>query len=101
MFDRINEISTGGIVPSAWLREAVRDDIISSGKYKTQEANFQPASLDLSLGEKAYSLVCSFLPLTCSVETKLPELQISEIDIRDGAILEKGRAYLIDRKSVV
>ena len=95
MFDRINEISTGGIVPSEWLREAVRDDIISSGKYKTQEANFQPASLDLSLGEKAYSLVCSFLPLTCSVETKLPELQISEIDIRDGAILEKGRAYLI------
>ena len=57
MFDRINEISTGGIVPSAWLREAVRDDIISSGKYKIQEANFQPASLDLSLGEKAYSLV--------------------------------------------
>ncbi|HBJ30463.1 MAG TPA: 2'-deoxycytidine 5'-triphosphate deaminase [Dehalococcoidia bacterium] len=95
MFDSINEISTGGIVPSRWLREAAHDDIISSGKYKIQEANFQPASLDLSLGEKAYSLVCSFLPLTCSVETKLPELQISEIDIRDGAILERGRAYLI------
>lgn len=95
MFADINEITRGGIVPSKWLRQAVQDNVISSDIYKIQEQNFQPASLDLSLGEKAYSLQCSFLPLGCSVESKLPDLQISEIDIRDGAILEKGRAYLI------
>ena len=95
MFDEINEIEQGGIVPSRWLRQAVQDNIIYSEKYKIQERNYQPASLDLSLGEKAFSLQCSFLPLSCSVESKLPDLEISEIDIRDGAILEKGRAYLI------
>ncbi len=95
MFDDINEISHGGIIPSGWLKEAVRDSVICSEKYKIQEQNFQPASLDLSLGEKAYSLQCSFLPFASTVECRLPELTISEIDIRDGAILEKGRAYLI------
>ena len=81
MFADINEITRGGIVPSKWPRQAVHDNVISSDIYKIQEQNFQPASLDLSLGEKAYSLQCSFLPLGCTVETTLPDLQISEIDI--------------------
>jgi dCTP deaminase len=95
MFEDINELQDSGILPSRWLRAAVQDEIIRSEKYRIQEQNFQPASLDLSLGEKAYSLQCSFLPFASTVECKLPELTISEIDIRDGAILEKGRAYLI------
>ena len=95
MFDDIDEIAQAGILPARWLRRAVQENIIRSDKYKIQEQNYQPASLDLSLGEKAYSLQCSFLPFSDTVETKLPELTIGEIDIRDGAILEKNRAYLI------
>ena len=45
------------------------------------------------MGEKAYILQCSFLPYSGAVEDKLPELTIGEIDIRDGAILEKNRPY--------
>ena len=94
MFDTINEIPKDGILPAKWLRAAVQEDIINSD-YRIPEQHYQPASLDLRLGEKAYILQCSFLPYASAVETKLPELTIGEIDIRDGAILEKNRPYLI------
>ena len=94
MFDRINEIPKDGILPAKWLRAAVQEDIINSD-YRIPEQHYQPASLDLRLGEKAYILQCSFLPYSGPVATKLRDLTIAEIDIRDGAILEKNRPYLI------
>ena len=95
MFDAINEIETGGILTAHWLRQAAQDNIIRSDIYKIPERNFQPASLDLRLGEIAYSLQCSFLPYGGSVEGQLQLLKIADIDIRDGAVLEKNRPYLI------
>lgn len=94
MFETINEIHQGGILPSKWLRLAVQEDIIAS-EYTIPEQNYQPASLDLRLGERAYVLQCSFLPYSGPIEDKLPDLTIVEMDIRDGAILEKNRPYLI------
>ena len=94
MFDKVNEILRDGILPSKWLRIAVQEGIIHSD-YRIPEQNFQPASLDLRLGEKAYILQCSFLPYSGPVESRLRDLAIGQIDIRDGAILEKNRPYLI------
>ena len=94
MFDDINKQANGGILPARWLRSAVQENVICSD-YTIPEENYQPASLDLRLGEKAYILQCSFLPYSGAVVDKLPELTIGEIDIRDGAILEKNRPYLI------
>lgn len=56
---------------------------------------FQPVSLDLRLGERAYRIQSSFLPENETVESKLKSLQLYEIDLRDGGILEKGAIYLI------
>jgi dCTP deaminase len=95
MFDLINEIETQGILPTRWLREAATDDIIFTERYKIPEANFQPATLDLRLGETAHRLRCSFLPDSSSVMEKLADLGMEEIDLRDGAILERNRPYLI------
>ena len=95
MFDAINEIETGGILTANWLKQAVAAGVIWSDVYRIPEENFQPASLDLRLGETAYSLQCSFLPYGSSVESQLQLLKISDIDIRDGAVLERGRPYLI------
>ncbi len=94
MFEDINERMETGILPAKWLRAAVQDSVVHSG-YTIPGENYQPASLDLRLGETAYSLQCSFLPYSGPVENRLPELTIGEIDIRDGAILEKNRPYLI------
>ena len=83
-----------GIIPTQMLRDAVKDGVITSD-YTIPPENYQPASLDLRLGETAHILQCSFLPHGMSVEEKLSELSIGEIDIRDGAILERNRPYLI------
>ena len=95
MFDLINEIEAHGILPTRWLREAANDDVIFTERYKIPEANFQPATLDLRLGETAHRLRCSFLPDSSSVMEKLADLGMEEIDLRDGAILERNRPYLI------
>ena len=84
-----------GIFPSHWLREAVDLGLVTSGEYRIPEESFQPASLDLRLGPKAYRLRCSFLPHDKGVEEKQSDFVMDEIDIRDGAILERERPYLI------
>ena len=93
MFADIQKLKDG-ILPSQWLRIAAAEDIIT-GAYRIPESNYQPASLDLRLGEKAYRLRCSFLPDSRGVKEKLDDLTMGELDLRDGAILEKNRPYLI------
>ena len=58
-------------------------------------SQFQPVSLDLRLGSHAYRIQSSFLPENDAVDTKLNEVKLYEIDLRDGGILEKGAIYLI------
>ena len=84
-----------GIFPVQWLRKAAERGIIESREFKIPDASFQPASLDLRLGEKAYRLRCSFLPADRTVEDKLSDFAMDEIDLHRGAILERGRPYLI------
>ncbi|MDQ3690835.1 MAG: 2'-deoxycytidine 5'-triphosphate deaminase [Chloroflexota bacterium] len=58
--------------------------------------SIQPASLDLRLGPTAFALRCSFLPSAgTSVMQRARDLTLEEIDIRDGATLERDRPYLI------
>jgi dCTP deaminase len=84
-----------GILPIQWLRKAAEGGVIRSERGEIPGANFQPASLDLRLGEKAYRLRCSFLPGRHKVEEKLVEYALDEFDIGGGAILESNRPYLI------
>ncbi|MDP6495284.1 MAG: 2'-deoxycytidine 5'-triphosphate deaminase, partial [Dehalococcoidia bacterium] len=95
MFDDINEVASDGILPTRWLREAASDNVVFTKRHKIPEENFQPASLDLRLGEKAHRLRCSFLPDASAVMDKLPDLEMETLDLRDGAILERNRPYLI------
>src|SRR3984893_15193948 len=84
-----------GILPSQWLQRAVDQGVITSERYRIPTSSVQPASVDLRLGETAYRLRCSFLPEGERIETKLSELSMGQIDLRDGAILERNRPYLI------
>ena len=84
-----------GVYPSQWLQKAIANGIIDSSKYRIPDRSVQPASVDLRLGERAYRLRCSFLPETQAVEDKLGDFAMGEIDLRDGAILERNRPYLI------
>lgn len=84
-----------GVLPVQWLHKARDRGVIVSSKYTLDEAQFQPASIDLRLGEWADRLRCSFLPGESSVKAKLPAYTMERIDLRDGAVLERNRPYLI------
>jgi dCTP deaminase len=83
-----------GILPGQTIRGLVRDGHIRSA-LTIEPDQIQPASLDLRLGEKAYRLRCSFLPGEATVSEKVNEYSMEVLDLRDGAVLERNRPYLI------
>jgi dCTP deaminase len=88
-----------GVLPGQLLERAVRLGYIDAGRFKVPEENIQPASIDLRLGERAHRIRASFLPGAETVEQKLKDYTLDEIDLRgSGAMLEAGRPYLIELK---
>jgi len=88
-----------GVLPSQHLLQAIDAGVISAGGFTIPRDNVQPASLDLRLGEVAYRIRCSFLPGRHTVEQRLKDYVIDELDLhREGAVLETNRPYLIPLK---
>ena len=89
-----------GVLPGQFLERAIRAGYIDAGRFNIPEANVQPASLDLRLGERALRIRCSFLPGNDSVERKLKDYVLDEIDLRDdGAMLEARVRISLSSKS--
>jgi dCTP deaminase len=85
-----------GVFPSQALNEAIEKEWVSSGDYRIRPEAIQPASIDLRLGDVAWALRCSFLPdVGSTVEEKMEGLAFQRIDLRDGAVLERDRPYLV------
>jgi dCTP deaminase len=85
-----------GVLPAQRLREAIAEEWLVAGAWRIPDESVQPASVDLRLGERAWALRCSFLPDSDStVEHKAQDLAFEEIDLRDGATLERDRPYLV------
>jgi dCTP deaminase len=84
-----------GVLASQHLRQAIDAGLITTGHAVDGPSSIQPASLDLHLGDVAYSIRCSFLPEASSVEAKLDDVRIETIDLGTGAVLHQGRPYLI------
>ena len=60
------------------------------------DGQIQPASLDLRLGAVAYRVRASFLAgPTRSVSERLDAFTMHQIDLRNGAVLEKGCVYVV------
>ena len=88
--------STPGVLPNQLLIEAAAAGWIEAGDFRVPEENVQPASVDLRLGEHALRMRCSFLPHDDSVERKVKDYIVDELDLRrEGAVLETNRPYLI------
>jgi len=87
---------TEGVFAIQHLQRALDEGVIAAESGVPPE-NVQPASLDLRLGNEALRLRCSFLPNRYAVAQRARELSDGEpIDLSgDGAILDKGRPYLI------
>ena len=91
--------SAEGVLPGHLLERAIRAGYIEAGRFNIPESNVQPASLDLRLGERALRIRCSFLPGADTVDEKLKDYILDEIDLRgEGAMLEARCPYLIELK---
>ena len=88
-------LSGTGILPYQMIREMLRANEVFAPS-PIDLAQVQPASLDLRLGAVAYRVRSSFLPGPAArVEEKLIQLGMHQIDLRDGAVLEKGCVYIV------
>lgn len=84
-----------GVLPDSAIRDMLATGAIAADP-PVQDAQIQPASLDLRLGGTAYRVRASFLAgHGRSVADRLPEFQMHAVDLAKGAVLEKGCVYLI------
>jgi len=84
-----------GVFPSQKIEEFLDKKRIRAADPIAAE-QIQPASLDLRLGPGAYRVRASFLPgKSSTVEEKIQELAMNEIDLRAGAVFEKRCIYVV------
>jgi dCTP deaminase len=84
-----------GVLPNQAISTMIRERMILARRDIASD-QIQPASLDLRLGPTAYRIRASFLPgPNIKVQDKLIELDAYEIDLRSGAVLERGGVYLV------
>lgn len=85
-----------GVLPRQRIKALIRRKIIQAS-VEIEDTQIQPASLDLRLGTKAYRVPASFLPgKGKSVEQQLSELECDEINLENGAVLERGTVYVVE-----
>ena len=91
----MNMVNTHDGVLSAEMIAALINDGVIKG---ASSSGLQPASLDLSLGSRAWRVRASFLPSKSrKVSARLDDgLVMNEFTIDDGAVLERGCVYLVE-----
>lgn len=84
-----------GLLPAQEIRAMVRArEIVASNEIS--ESQIQPASLDLRLGAVAFRVRASFLPGPgASVAERLEAFGMHRVDLREGAVLERGCVYVV------
>ena len=84
-----------GILPVQRLEELVNNGNIRANTPITDD-QIQPSSIDLRLGKIAYRVAASFLPTQyATVQQKLQELLVEEVDLSNSALLKKGSVYIV------
>lgn len=83
-----------GILPHQGIVELIRSGALSSNPGIAPH-QIQPASLDLRLATVGYRVRSGFLPERRPVADFLDEQTLYRFDLTDGAILERGHAYVL------
>ena len=84
-----------GVLPDRDLRALLAAGHVT-GREPVQDAQVQPASLDLRLGTVAYRVRASFLAgQGRTVADRIAEFEMHRIDLSGGAVLEKGCVYVV------
>lgn len=84
-----------GILPASHLRGMIQRGRLQALK-DIEDAQIQPASLDLRLGSVAWRIRASFLPgPESSVKSRIEQLALHQIDLTKGAVFEAGCVYIV------
>ena len=83
-----------GILPIQHLRRLIAEGRIRANR-ELLPSQFQPASIDLRLADRAWRVRASFLPgEEATVADRLNDMAMHEIDLVAGAVLETGCVYV-------
>jgi dCTP deaminase len=84
-----------GILPASHLRGMIQRGRLQALK-DIEDAQIQPASLDLRLGAVAWRIRASFLPgPETTVKARIEQLALHQIDLTKGAVFEAGCVYIV------
>ncbi|AHM04867.1 Deoxycytidine triphosphate deaminase [Roseibacterium elongatum DSM 19469] len=87
--------TVSGVLPDHRLRAMIDAGQITADRPVTAQ-QIQPASLDLRLGHVAYRVRASFLAGKGNrLSDRLTEFEMHRMDLREGAVLEKGCVYVV------
>ena len=85
-----------GILPSHVLKRLIRARREIQATEDFDDAQIQPASIDLRLGAVAWRVRASFLPgPNATVADRLPSVFMHEVGLKHGAVLETGCVYIV------
>ena len=84
-----------GVLPYEEIKALIEYEAITATR-PIDDAQVQPASLDLRLGDIAYQIRASFLPgPRARVLEAMEGLEIQRFSIEDGAVLQRDAVYII------
>lgn len=84
-----------GVIPNQHISGMIKNGAIAASPAVIPE-QIQPASLDLRLGTVAYRVRASFLAgAGKTVAERLDEFQMHQVNLTEGAVLEKGCVYVV------
>lgn len=84
-----------GVIPNQHISGMIKNGAIAASPAVIPE-QIQPASLDLRLGTVAYRVRASFLAgAGKTVAERLNEFQMHQVNLTEGAVLEKGCVYVV------
>ena len=84
-----------GVLASQQIREMIEVGALWA-QPQIMDAQVQPASLDLRLGTRAIRARASFLTgRDRSVASRIKDFAMHEVDLSEGAVLEKGCVYVV------
>jgi dCTP deaminase len=84
-----------GILPCQAIDALIAGGAIASAT-PFEDDQVQPASLDLRLGARAWRVRASFLPGRHAVRERIAEVAMHELDLTQGAVLERGCVYIAE-----
>ena len=91
--ERTPSSRTRGVFPSQHIEALISSQAV--GGPDVEDAQVQPASLDLRLGNVAYQVRASVLPGKDTVLDAANEVLVQELDLTRSQVLQRGAVYLI------